>query len=141
MSDTETHDGAQSGGCLCGQVRYRFSGAPLLTAVCHCRHCQKQGGSAFSVVCAIPAAAYEQSGETRIFADRGESGKGVARHFCPDCGSPIISVAEALPDMVIVKAGTMDDFAAVRPDAEAYCDSALSWLPVLAPTRFPRSNI
>lgn len=129
------------GGCLCGQVRYRLSAEPFLTAICHCRHCQKQSGSAFSVVAAYPAAAYAQTGETRIFQDKGDSGKGVARHFCAQCGSPIISVAEALPEVVIVKAGTLDAFAAVTPAAEVYCDSALGWLPALADTRFPRSNI
>lgn len=132
---------SSEGGCLCGQVRYSFSGDPFLTAICHCRNCQKQSGSAFSVVCAIPADAYAQQGETRVYEDRGDSGKGVARHFCPDCGSPIISVAEGLPGVVIVKAGTLDDFAAATPAAEVYCDSALSWLPALSDTRFPRSNI
>ncbi|HEX7871312.1 MAG TPA: GFA family protein [Sphingobium sp.] len=129
------------GGCLCGQVRYSYAGEPLLTAVCHCRHCQKQSGSAFSVVCAVPAAAFSQTGSTRVFADVGESGQGVERHFCPDCGSPIVSIAAALPDMILIKAGTMDGFSALTPVAEVYCDSAATWLPALADTRFPRSNI
>ncbi|MET0365301.1 MAG: GFA family protein [Sphingobium sp.] len=129
------------GGCLCGQVRYSYSGDLLLTAICHCRHCQKQGASAFSVVCAVPAVAYTQTGTTAVFEDKGDSGKAVARHFCPKCGSPIISVAEALPEMVLIKAGTLDGFAELKPGAEVYCDSAASWLPALADTRFPRSNI
>jgi hypothetical protein len=129
------------GGCLCGQVRYMIAAEPLLSAICHCRNCQKQSGTAFSVVSAYPASAYDQTGETRVFADRGDSGKGVARHFCPNCGSPIISVADAMPGIVIVKAGSLDGFADVRPTAEVYCDNALSWLPKLSATRFPRSNI
>ncbi|HEX7852237.1 MAG TPA: GFA family protein [Sphingobium sp.] len=131
----------KGGGCLCGQVRYSYSGELLLTAVCHCRHCQKQSGSAFSVVCAVPASAFEQTGTTHVFEDRGDSGKAVARHFCPDCGSPILSIAEALPDLTLIKAGTLDGFAGLTPSAEVYCDSAQSWLPALAETRFPRSNI
>jgi hypothetical protein len=38
-----------SGGCLCGAVRYECNAEPLGTAICHCTHCQKVSGSAFSV--------------------------------------------------------------------------------------------
>jgi hypothetical protein len=130
------------GGCLCGQVRYSFTGAPLLTAICHCRHCQRQSGSAFSVVCAVPADSFTQQGEIRIFNDMGDSGHAVARHFCPECGSPIASIADALPGLVLIKAGTLDDFDQTAPVMEAYCDSRLSWLPAMADTqKFPGSNI
>ena len=36
------------GGCVCGSVRYRTIGAPMLATVCHCTFCQKRTGSAFS---------------------------------------------------------------------------------------------
>jgi hypothetical protein len=134
--------GKGTGTCLCGQVRYSFPGQPLLTAICHCRHCQKQGGSAFSTVCAVPATGFEQTGVTRIFADKGDSGEAVARHFCPECGSPILSIAAALPDLILIKAGTMDGFADLVPTLEAYCDSRLSWLSALAgAAQFAGSNI
>lgn len=42
-----------TGGCLCGAVRYRIEGDPLLTAVCHCRNCQRQAGSAMSVLIGV----------------------------------------------------------------------------------------
>ena len=34
-----------AGGCSCGAVRYRASGAPLWVAHCHCRDCQKNTGA------------------------------------------------------------------------------------------------
>ena len=42
------------GGCLCGSVRYESEAEPVLTAVCHYRHYQKQTSSAFSVLVALP---------------------------------------------------------------------------------------
>ena len=36
------------GGCVCGNVRYRSIGAPMLATVCHCTFCQKRTGSAYS---------------------------------------------------------------------------------------------
>ena len=29
------------GGCQCGTVRYRISGAPIMTALCHCTLCRR----------------------------------------------------------------------------------------------------
>jgi hypothetical protein len=39
-----------TGGCLCGQVRYSANAEPAFVGVCHCTHCQKQTGTAFSVL-------------------------------------------------------------------------------------------
>lgn len=131
----------REGGCLCGQVRYSFAGDPLLVAICHCRHCQKQSGAPFSLVYAVSNDAYRESGETRIFEDRGESGSAVMRHFCGHCGSPIRSMAAAIPGLTIIKAGTLDVPDQWPPVLEAYCDSALTWMPAITDQRFARSNI
>jgi hypothetical protein len=40
---------ALTGRCLCGSVTYRLTGEPMATVVCHCNHCQRQSGAAFSV--------------------------------------------------------------------------------------------
>lgn len=130
------------GGCLCGVIRYSFSGPPLLTALCHCKNCQRQSGSAFSLISAVPAASFRQQGVTKVFNDIGESGSKVARHFCPECGAPIVSIAEALPDLILIKAGTMDDTSGLAPSIEVFCDSAMRWVDALpGAQRFARSNI
>jgi len=132
---------SHAGGCLCGNVRYAFDGEPLLVAVCHCRHCQRQSGSAFSLVIAVTDAAYRQQGETRVFVDTGESGALVLRHFCGNCGSPIVSIAGAIPGLTLIKGGSLDDPGLWTPSVEAYCDSSLPWLPAVANERHARSNI
>ena len=33
---------------MCGSVRYRTVGEPMLATVCHCTFCQRRTGSAFS---------------------------------------------------------------------------------------------
>ena len=116
-----------TGGCLCGAIRYQTDIQPVMVAICHCTNCRKQSGSAFSVNAIVPEAAFHQSGETTIFADKGDSGKTVFRHFCNQCGSPITSRAEAMPDVAVIKAGTADDPGVLMPTGEYYCDSALPW--------------
>ena len=38
----------QTGGCLCGAVRYEITQPPLVAYTCHCTVCQRLTGSAFS---------------------------------------------------------------------------------------------
>jgi hypothetical protein len=129
------------GGCLCGQVRYAFEGEPLLVAVCHCRHCQRQSGSAFSLVVAVTDQAFSQQGTTRVFHDTGDSGQAVLRHFCENCGSPIVSIAGAIPGLTLIKGGTLDQPGQWTPTLEAYCDSSLPWIAPIAEERHARSNV
>jgi hypothetical protein len=116
------------GGCLCGKVRYAAEADPVFTAVCHCKNCQKQAGTSSSVVVAIPASAFSVTGPMKTFEDTGDSGKPVHRNFCPDCGSPITSVVDAMPGLTFIKAGTLDDPSWLKPTMEVYCDSAQPWI-------------
>jgi hypothetical protein len=64
-----------SGGCLCGAVRHECNAEPLGMAICHCTHCQKVSGSAFSVNIVVPAPSVTWQGQSASYADTGESGK------------------------------------------------------------------
>lgn len=130
----------REGGCLCGAVRYVLKSEPLMTAVCHCTHCQRQSGGVFSTNVAVPEAAYAQTGETKVFEDKGDSGQAVWRHFCPNCGSPILSKVAAMPGMVLVKAGTLDDMSGLKPAIEVYTDHAAEWVaPIPGAQRFAQA--
>ncbi len=127
----------RTGGCLCGAVRYTLASDPVMMAVCHCSHCQKQSGSVFSANIALPDSAYRQTGEVRIFEDRGDSGQPVYRHFCPACGSPILAKLATTPGLTLVKAGTLDDMSGLMPVIEVYVDHAAGWVsPVRGTQRF-----
>jgi len=116
-----------TGGCLCGQVRYALAAEPLGQAVCHCRNCQRQGGSAFSVLLVARADAFALEGQPARYADTGDSGGAVDRWFCPACGSPIYSALPASPGQVFIKAGTLDDPSILAPRVHVWCDSAWPW--------------
>lgn len=130
----------RQGGCLCGAVRYVLKGEPQAIALCHCTHCQKQSGSPFSFNLFIREADYEQRGETRVHVDTGDSGQPSYRHFCGDCGSPILTKATTIPGIVLVKAGTLDSMDGLRPGIEVYTDHSVAWLaPAEGTVRFARS--
>ena len=131
----------REGGCLCGAVRYVLKADPLMTAVCHCTHCQRQSGGVFSTNLAIPETAFVQTGETKIFTDKGDSGQAVWRHFCGSCGSPIRSMVEVMPGLVLVKAGTLDDMSGLKPGIEVYTDHAAAWVvPIAGAQRFAQGS-
>ncbi|MEZ5680581.1 MAG: GFA family protein [Erythrobacter sp.] len=116
------------GGCLCGAVRYAFEGDPVAAMVCHCTHCQKQSGSAFSTILSVPEGALELSGEPSTYHDAGESGKAVDRIFCTNCGSPLISKVEVAPGMAFIKAGTLDDTSGFAPAVHIWTKSKQCWV-------------
>jgi hypothetical protein len=116
------------GGCLCGKVRYSADAEPAFVGVCHCKDCQKESGTAFNIVVAIPQPALALQGAVKAFDAHGDSGKGVRRRFCPECGSTLLSEPEALPGVAILRAGTLDDTSSLTPQMEIYCDSAQPWV-------------
>jgi len=116
------------GGCLCGQLRYSLKRSPLAVVLCHCRDCQKQSGSAFSVNMIIPEADVEITGHASLFTVKGESGGTVERRFCAHCGSPILSVLGNSPGIVAVKAGTLDAPLTQKPRMQIWTRSAQGWL-------------
>ena len=120
----------QTGQCLCGQISYELSGDVIATAVCHCDHCQRQSGGAFSVNLIAMENQLSVSGELTTFEDRGENDDAVYvyRRFCGSCGSPIYSAMIEPAGLIAVKAGTLDDKSAVAPNVEAWCEHKQPWV-------------
>lgn len=124
------------GGCLCGAVRYETEADPVHTAICHCRNCQKQSGSALSIIVGFPAGSLTTRGESlTAYKDTGVSGKPVLRYFCNLCGSPLITRAEFSSDVEFIKAGTLDDPSWLKPEAAYWGDREQAWLKV--PAQWP----
>ena len=118
-----------TGGCLCGDIRYEFSGEPLMAGICHCKNCQRQAGSAFSTLYGVPKAAMQITGQPKLYEDSDtESGNTVERHFCGNCGSPIYSAIPSQPDVLFLKTGTLDRTEGFTPGFHVWCDSKQSWV-------------
>jgi hypothetical protein len=120
----------QTGRCLCGQISYEISGDLIATAVCHCDHCQRQSGGAFSVNLIAVENQLAVTGTLSTFEDRGENGDAVYvyRRFCGSCGSPIVSALVDPAGVIAIKAGTLDDKSALAPTVEVWCESKQPWV-------------
>lgn len=117
-----------TGGCLCGAIRYYSDAAPVRVVVCHCINCQKQSGTAFSLVVSVPSEGLLLEGVPTDYADVSEAGSAVLRRFCGICGSPLLSELASRPDVSFIKSGTLDDTSWLRPEAHIWCRSAQPWI-------------
>ncbi|HWB50096.1 MAG TPA: GFA family protein [Stellaceae bacterium] len=121
------------GGCACGAIRYRLTNTPMIVHACHCRDCQKQTGSAFVVNLWIERQFVEPSGDQPVpfSVPPGSSGKPHEVFRCGKCGTALWSKYHAAPgDTVLLRAGTLDDPAAVTPDVHIFARSKAPWLPL-----------
>jgi hypothetical protein len=115
-----------TGGCLCGSVRYRIGGGPLGMYHCHCAQCRRASGASFATNLTVRSEDFALDAGGRELASF-ESSPGKRRHFCSRCGSPVFSRAEALPQLVSVRAGTLDGDPGVRPGAHLYVGAKAPW--------------
>lgn len=117
-----------TGGCLCGEIRYRITHPLHELRVCHCTHCQKASGTGGSVNVIVPSAsvAFLKGAPTR-YVDTAASGNKLLRHFCGTCGSPIYSQREARPEVMVFRAGSLDDPSTLRIAAHIWTASAQPW--------------
>lgn len=121
------------GGCLCGAVRYECSGPPSNVVHCFCKDCQRSTGTQMSTNLLVPSGSVRLTkGRPTQYSKPGDSGKQATRYFCSNCGSILWSQGEAVPDLRILKVGTLDDSSWVIPRVSIYTDSAPEWstLPV-----------
>lgn len=116
-----------SGGCLCGAVRYQSSEEPRFAGHCHCVDCRKSSGSGHCSHLGVGKPAFTITGETKAFNRAADSGNMVSRVFCPVCGGPVYSLNSGFPDLVFVRASSLDDPEVFKPQMIVYTSRAPSW--------------
>ncbi|MEV4756025.1 GFA family protein [Micromonospora sp. NPDC049559] len=127
--DSAPDSRVRTGRCLCGSVSYRFDVAPEVVVLCHCEHCQRNTGAAFSVNVMVKRDALEIKGTPKSYNTVGvENGNLRDRYFCGECGTPILTLLHERPDLMIVKAGTLDDPSGLKPSVEVWRRRAQDWI-------------
>ena len=120
-----------TGGCLCGAVRYEVL-APLDKIVhCHCTDCQKASGAGASANAVLPTDKLRITrGVPRVFSKKVDSGNLLHRAFCGECGSPLTTRRDHLPEITVLKVGTLDDSDAMRIAMSIWMKSRRPWMPL-----------
>ena len=116
-----------SGRCLCGELSYSVDVEPLFSGNCHCRDCQRSSGSAFIPAMIFAEKSVHISGEAKYFESISDSGSVHGRGFCENCGSQLFAKFSAMPGMLGVKAGTLDNPSSYVPKLDFFVASAAPW--------------
>ncbi|KAF5864384.1 hypothetical protein ETB97_007946 [Aspergillus alliaceus] len=122
-----------TGSCMCGKIKYQADAEPAAKAVCHCINCQKFSGSAFTTNLIIPRSSFKiLSGSPKSSQYMADSGYAYHTFFCGDCGSSLYGQPDSLPEMMSIKAGSLDGGAASleggKIDAEAFVQRRVAYL-------------
>ncbi len=112
-----------SGRCYCGACI--LSGGPVLTvSYCHCADCRRWTGAPVAAFAAVQSNAVALPKNAHVF----ETGQGVRRWTCPDCGSPLAASFDYLPEHIYLPLGILDQAGALPPRLHSHARSALPWL-------------
>lgn len=113
------------GSCLCSTVKFEIHGDFDSFYLCHCKHCQKDTGSAYA------SNLFSQSAKLTWLAgvDSVTSftlpGTRHSKSFCRSCGSALPSTQ--LTNLLVVPAGCLDTEIATLPTAQIFTSSKAAW--------------
>ncbi|MDP1026541.1 GFA family protein [Sphingomonas sp. KR1UV-12] len=129
-----------AGHCRCGAISWHAEGEPAHASLCHCAECTRSAGAYVVGWALFPQAAVTITGSPQDY----ESSPGTIRQFCGTCGTGLFYRNESIfPGQVDIQTATLDDPAALPPQARIQVADAPGWfehfdaLPTFA--RFPEA--
>lgn len=127
-----------TGRCLCGDIRYEYTGAPVRILHCHCESCRRHTSSPVGSFVCVPADSFRYTqGQPVAYA----SSPGVTRTHCGRCGAPMTYRSER-NTLVDIYIGTLDDPAAIVPTYHVFTEEQLPWFEIAdALPRFAQGSI
>jgi hypothetical protein len=126
------------GGCLCSAIRFRISGEPIFSDICHCATCRRAAGS--------PAVAWLtfDRGQVEILTGHPRtyrSSQGVIRQFCGACGSPLFYETVTAPTTIDITTVSLDNPNLFPPTFEVWLEHRVPWQSVGQDrAQYPRSS-
>ena len=125
MTNTPTQ---QTGGCLCGAIRFTLSLPSKWCAHCHCTMCRRHHGAGFVTWVGMETERFRlETGEAELAWHA--SSAGAERGFCRRCGSSMLFRSTQWPDEIHVARGVLDGPIDRPPQANAYFDTHVDWVP------------
>jgi len=113
------------GACLCGTVRFEVQGEFDSFYLCHCRHCQKDTGSAHGAnLFSHSARLVWQSGADAVTSFT-LPGTRHNKSFCKLCGSALPNTQ--VEGLLVVPAGCLDTEVTMVPTAHIFSSGKAAW--------------
>ncbi len=113
-----------TGGCYCGEIRYKASGVPKYAGVCYCGDCRKIAGAQSVAWVTFAVEDFEYTKGTPVSYQSSEK---VKRTFCGICGTGLTYQIERRKQEVDVTMASLDDPEKFPPRNLVYADEKLNW--------------
>lgn len=114
------------GSCLCDAVKFEVEGNFESFFLCHCKHCQKDTGSAHAANLFSSTASLKWiSGKDKVKTFTLPNTRHT-KSFCQECGSALPSL-QMEGKLVVVPAGSLNCEISISPTAHIFCSSKASW--------------
>ena len=123
-------EGAVSGGCQCGAVKFEYVGQPKMMMNCHCSRCRKAKGAAHATNAFVAADDLTWTQGQEHIANYDHAGAKFFGHaFCKTCGS---SVPRPRPDGSVynVPVGSLDQAPGIEAKGHIFMGSKAPWFEV-----------
>ncbi len=115
---------SKEGGCLCGAIRYRVTGEPVATSLCHCKTCRRASGAPTVAWAVFRSSDFAfANGAPTCF----HSSPGIARTFCGKCGTPLTYQRESGTGTIDITTATLDHPDRFAPACEIWIAHKISW--------------
>ena len=127
------------GGCLCSAIRFRISGEPVFSSICHCATCRRASASPTVAWLTFDRGQVEiLSGNPRTY----RSSQGVARQFCGTCGSQLSYETVESPTTIDITTASLDNPNLFPPTMETWVEHRVSWQSAdQRRAQYPRSTL
>jgi hypothetical protein len=122
--------GVVQGSCLCGDVAYEVTAAPMRMVNCHCSRCRRGRSAAHATNLFYGIDAFRWTrGEQQVADYQLPEAKYFGTAFCRRCGSevPRLSLERGV---AVVPAGSLDQDPGVRPALHIYVSSMAPWFEI-----------
>ena len=113
------------GHCLCGATSWEYSGDQTWACYCHCDDCRRNCAAPVTAFIGVLLDSFKWTGNTpKIY----RSSKGVQRHFCGTCGTPMAFQAEHYAGEIHLYAASLEHPQDFKPKFHVHCAEKLDWL-------------
>lgn len=117
-----------TGGCVCGSVRYVYSGEPVAMFNCYCRCCQRSSGTGHAPTVAVRKKWFRiVEGDPINYSETLANGETASRSFCGICGGQLFGATSSRPELVMLRVGSLDDSDWFRAAAGFWVSRARPW--------------
>ncbi len=122
--------GKTLGSCLCGDVAYEITGAPVAMYQCHCSRCRKGRGAAHGANLFYALDQFRWTrGEEQVVDYRLPQAVRFGVAFCRRCGGSTPRVSKEI-GRIVAPAGALDTDPGMRPIAHIFVGSKAPWFEI-----------